>query len=391
MKAIPGAKNGTAELPTRAPSEPTVQTRAVGLLAAGLAHDLNNMLGGILATAELVQRRARAPQDRADLAAIVAEAGKASGLVRQLLAFTRQAALRPEPVTLAGLVSGMAPTLGALLAARGDLAIAYRLDEPAPVIADRLALERVVLNLALNARAAARSRIAIETGRSGAVPADAAAFMPTRDYAWLSVADNGAGVPEAILPQLFQPFVTSRPDGQGLGLASAFGLVKQSGGFLLHDRGPMGGARFRLFLPHAEAPALPAPVKPRPLAPHRASGLGILLVEDEAVLRGSLARHLGARGHRVVEAADAGTALALHDRASALDLLLTDVRLPGMDGPALAEHLRARTPGIGVLFMTGYASAPARRALEASGDAVLVKPFTLADLDKALARAAPGG
>lgn len=232
-----------------------MRTEALGLLAAGIAHDLNGMLAGISATAQLLAvRPGRTPQDRADLDDIIGQVDRVAALMRQLLAFARKESLEAVPLDLSAVAAGLA---GALKAQLGAITLDLDLAHVAPVRADRLAIERVLMNLVLNARDAIAGSPGPGTGRilldtrqimPHQRPA-AAAFMPPARYVVVSVSDSGPGIESAIAARIFEPYFTTRPDGHGLGLSVAFGLVKQSGGFLLHDRGPLGGARFRIFLP----------------------------------------------------------------------------------------------------------------------------------------------
>ncbi len=354
---------------------PPVRTEAVGLLAAGIAHDLNNMLGGIVATAELLAMRGLPAEDARDVQAIVDQAARASRLVRQILAFSRQELLKPVTADVGQLVAPLMPMLAALAGSGVRLDLA--LGTPALVRIDPTALERVIVNLVLNARDAAgpRGRIRLSTGRlgPGQLPAEGQAFMPQALYGLISVEDDGPGIADAHVGRIFEPYFTTRPNGQGLGLATVYGLVKQSGGFILHDRGPMGGARFSLYLPQA-----PAGAADRAL-PRLPSGRVILLAEDELLLRMSAARGLERLGYRVRQAADGESALArLAEERPAL--LVSDIRMPGIDGLELARRARDRHPGLPVLLVSGYADEAARAAVPGLQVAFLQKPFTLKTL-----------
>lgn len=238
-----------------------VRTEALGLLAAGIAHDLNGMLAGISATAQMLSARpGRSADDRADLDDIVAQVNRVATLMRQLLAFARQEALDAEALDCSAVVAGLAHAIEAQL---GGIRLDCDLAHVAHIQADRLAIERVLMNLVLNARDAivgetpgdgrvATGRILIETRQIMPYQRPAtAAFMPPARYVVISVSDSGPGISAAIAARIFEPYFTTRANGHGLGLSVAFGLVKQSGGFLLQDRGPLGGARFRVFLPIA--------------------------------------------------------------------------------------------------------------------------------------------
>ncbi|MCG2842473.1 response regulator [Sandaracinobacter sp. RS1-74] len=353
-----------------------VRTEAVGLLAAGLAHDLNNMLGGIVATAELLQLRgAMGGEDARDLSAIIDQAGRASGLIRQILAFSRQDILLPVTAPLDGLLDRFAPMLEALLGKQAG----FEREKGAPVSVriDPTALERAVVNLLLNARAAVGpgGRIRLSTARlaPGQRPEAGRGFMPAQPYGALSVEDDGPGVDPRHAARIFEPYFSTRPDGQGLGLSTAFGLVKQSGGFLLHDRSALGGARFTLYLPEAAETPL------REERPAAAPVPVILLAEDDLMLRMSVARGLERHGYRVRQAGDGEAALKRLE-GERPSLLLSDIRLPGMDGVALARAARAAHPDLPVLLVSGFADEAARAALPGLGIAFFAKPFTLKSL-----------
>lgn len=362
-----------------------LRTQAVGLLAAGLAHDLNNMLGAIVATAELVAgRQPPASADARDLAAITDQAAQAAALIRQILAFSRQEILRPAATSFGEILASLGTTLAALAGRHAALEMA--LGDSVPIFADRVALERVIVNLVLNARDASaangrRARIRIETGRAGAAnhPVDAP-FMPAADYGWISVSDDGPGVPAAHSARIFEPYFTTRQNGQGLGLSTAYGIVKQSGGFLLLGKSRLGGACFTVYLPEGRR----APE--RMAAPRAAPEMPLLLfAEDETLLRLSATRALQSVGFRVLAAASGEEALHAYDRTPGISALVADIRMGGMDGVELTRRLRQRSPSLPVLLISGYADAVERDALATLDVAFLAKPFSLKDLNARIA------
>jgi len=347
------------------------------LLAAGLAHDLNNMLGAIIATTELVSARLDPASESArDLAAVTDQAARAGALIRQILAFSRQEVLQPVSTSFADILSALGPTLAALVGSRANLEIGIA--AATPLLVDRIAMERVLVNLLLNARDALQSQqrrgrghIRIEAGQSR----EAASFMPAGDYGWLSVSDDGPGVDPMHAARIFEPYFTTRPNGQGLGLATAFGLVKQSRGFLLLDRGALGGARFTIYIPQTisvadRAPAARTGVQ-TPL---------ILLAEDEALLRLSTARALESVGFRVLASESGEQALGIFDTTPGISALVSDIRMGGISGVELAELLRRRDPDLPVLLISGYADEAARHGVSGLDVAFLAKPFGLKDL-----------
>lgn len=358
--------------------------QGVGLLAAGLAHDLNTMLGGILATAELMAGRLAAEDPLTDdLNLIVDQAERAAALIRKLLAFSRQETLKPQRVDLAERVGRMEPVLRALLGRHIGLSLPSR--RGTAVMADPEALERVLINLVTNARDAIGARpghIAISCQRVDAtdIPEDARDFMPGGDYAALSVADDGPGVPPEIRARIFEPYFTTKCPGQGtgLGLATAYGLVKQSGGFLLLDPNTRRGARFTVYLPAApaEAPRIPAPAA--------ADAPLILLAEDEELLRACARRGLESAGYQVIAVGGGEAALEAFAANPRVSAVVSDIRMPGLDGVELVRRLRGARPDIPVLLVSGYADAAERDALAGMDVRFLPKPFRLADLTRSV-------
>lgn len=355
---------------------PLVRTQAVGLLAAGLAHDLNNLLAGIVATVELLQDRIdEDSEEGADLALILHQTERASTLVRQILAFSRQEALVPVTETLDQLLDSIAVLLEPL--AGGQVETVRDCSSKVRVRIDPTALERAVVNLVLNARASAgqdgRIRVRTEWIAPEDLPLEGRDFMPPVSYAVLRVEDSGAGVDPAHVGRIFEPYFTTRKNGQGLGLSTAYGLIKQSGGFLLYDRSDLGGARFSIYLPEVEPKKRKQQRSLSDLVPV------VLLVEDDLLLRMSMARGLERQGFRVRQAADGAGAWRrlLSERPS---LLLSDLRMPGMDGVALTRSARRIYPDLPVLLMSGYADEAARTAVPGLGVGFLAKPFTLQTL-----------
>lgn len=364
-------------------ASPPVRTEAIGLLAAGLAHDLNNMLASVITTVELVAERCPNPGDRDDLESAIGQAARASRLVRQLLAFSRQEILNPVIADPSAMVDELRQ-IGAAVVGR-DILFEVAPAPPVGILIDRTAFERILVNLLLNARNAIaesgqrHGRIRISCGRIG--PADlpdaGQSFMAAQGYGCITIEDNGPGIAEAVAGRIFEPYFTTRPDGQGLGLSSAFGLVKQSGGFLLYDPSPLGGARFTIYLPEV------APAAARPELPRQRCGKVILLADDEMLLRMSAARALERLGYRVRQAADGGAALSrLETERPAL--LISDIRMPGMDGIELARRARIRHPGLPVLLVSGFADEGARAALPGLNAGFLEKPFTTKRLEEAV-------
>jgi len=362
--------------------------QAVGALAAGIAHDFNNLLTVILgATSILRDHVDAAGQD--ELALISESAGRGADLVRQMLAFSRQQTLQPRAVSLNGLVQAAASLLRRVLG--GAVKLDLRLEEPGrQVWADPTQLDQVLMNLAVNARDAMKQggTLTITTGHRLALTAvtEANITLPPGRYATLEVSDTGSGIPPEILPQIFDPFFTTRrgQGGTGLGLATVHGIVQQSGGHLAVSTTQGQGTCFRIFLPRLEAAARPAPAAPpaavAPAPPAARAGRHVLLVEDEDAVRRLAALALRRAGWRVTEAASGPEALEV---ALPVDLLVSDVIMPGLDGTGLVQALRRRQPGLPALLMSGYADAAQRQALAAADIRFLAKPFTMAALTSA--------
>ena len=332
---------------------------SIGRLAGGIAHDFSNLLTAILGFTDLLLSQ-RGPQDpdRADLEEIEKAARRAAALTQQLLAFSRRQVLMPEDVDLNVTVGGLQQMLARLI--REDVTLTCEL-APAPAVVhiDPAQIEQAILNLVLNARDALpgggciRLEVARVSRSRADVPPDAA--PATADYVRLRVIDNGAGLSAEARAHLFEPFFTTkeRGKGTGLGLASVYGIVNQSNGSITVDSQP-GGSVFTMLFPAVTRPATvagPAAIE----APARASGT-ILLVEDEDAVRAFATRVLRRHGYEVLAAATPREACDIFDaRAATIDLLLTDIVMPGMNGPALAQRLVLERPELRVLFISGYA------------------------------------
>ncbi len=360
---------------------------AVGQLAGGIAHDFNNLLTAIVGYATLLERTL--PPDaaaREEAQEIIGAARRAANLTHQLLAFSRKQVLRPTVVDVNVVVRDIERILHRVIGEH--ITLRTSLDPGlAPVLADPSQLDQVIMNLAVNARDAmpGGGRITIETAN---VPLDTELAQVHPDarpggYVLLTVSDTGTGLSPDATAHLFEPFFTTKEVGKGtgLGLATVYGIVRQSGGFIGVDSEPGRGTRFRIYLPRAESPAK-EPVKSH-VAPSTASleAGTVLVVEDEAGVR-HLARDVLRRsGYRVLEAADGAEALRLVAQEGTIDLLLTDVVMPGMSGAELAERFRALRPRARVLYASGYADeALGSHGLPSGGVPYLQKPFEPDDL-----------
>ncbi|MFL5777547.1 MAG: ATP-binding protein [Chloroflexota bacterium] len=384
---------------------------AVGQLAGGVAHDFNNILTAISGYARIGRDELTALPDgpsvealRLDLDEIARASDRAAGLTRQLLAFSRRQVLRPEVVAVGDVVRQLEPMLSHLLGEQFQLELALAPDLPT-VRADPGQIEQVLVNLALNARDASPrgGRIRIATsglllGPDGSiVHDDFAGGGRAASYARLSVSDEGIGMSPEIQSRMFEPFFTTKDRGQGtgLGLATVDGIVAQSGGRITCDSEPGRGTTFHIDLPAhlpaigvetanelSPARAVEAPESPRPpvgsLAEPRPAPTGTILVaEDEAAVRSLSAAILRRAGFAVIEADGGEAALAAARRhVGRIDLLLSDVVMPGLSGPELADRFRLTHPDAPIVFMSGYPDHVRRRVGGRTPEDILEKPFT---------------
>ncbi len=381
--------------------------QAVGQLAGGVAHDFNNMLQGILGYADLLLMSHK-PSDAAfaDIMQIKQNGNRAKALVGQLLAFSKQQTLRPQAVELDEVLSDLSSLLRRLLGETVALQVVHGRDVW-PVMADPNQFDQVILNLSVNARDAMPDggEVMITTRN---VPAAEVAALPVpkdvaaADYVLVEVKDNGTGIPEDIRDKIFDPFFSTKDVGKGtgLGLATVYGIVQQTGGHLYVESEVGTGTTFGILLPrHTEEAAEPDPSNVVEMRADGApagdgevedlTGQGtVLLVEDEDAVRIFAARALASRGYTILEASTGTEALARMDEAERIDLVVSDVVMPEMDGPTLLKELRKRQPDIKIIFVSGYAEDAFKRNLDGEEDfAFLPKPFGLKQLAQAVKRA----
>ena len=386
--------------------------QAVGQLAGGVAHDFNNLLTAIqMQLSGLLERHPVGDPSYDGLNEIRQTAIRAADLVRKLLAFSRKSTVRRERLDLGELVGEFAVLLRRLLREDVRLETDYGRDLPV-VLADKSQLETAVMNLAVNARDAMRGVVepgaGVVTIRTVRLSRDEAralgwAAAPTEAVALIEVTDTGPGVPPELIDKIFEPFFTTKAvnEGTGMGLATVYGIVEQAGGHInvsnIEDSdGRILGAAFRIFLPEAaEAELAETPVvEIKAKAPRDLSGAGrILFVEDEAAVRGIAARLLRQRGYDVIEAADGEEALALaEEHAGTIDMMISDVIMPGLDGPSLLKKARPFLGDAPVMFISGYAESDFSDLLQDEvGVSFLPKPLdikTLAERVKQELRAA---
>ena len=334
---------------------------SVGRLAGGIAHDFNNLLTAILGYTELLLcQKGNDDPDRADLEEIQKAGTRAAALTQQLLAFSRKQVLQPKEVDLNQTVANLKAMLTRLI--REDIQlICVPAGAPAVVRIDPTQIEQVILNLVLNARDALpgggriRVELALVPHHVVDLPADLAVIAA--EYVRLVVRDDGVGIAPDALPHLFEPFFTTKEVGKGtgLGLASVHGIVHQSNGFITVESTLGAGATFTMHFP-AVAPSTSSPGSQAAIQPAAGGQETVLLVEDEPAVRAMIATVLRRYGYQVLEAGTASIAIDIAERHTAeIDLLVTDVVMPEMNGPALAQRLVAAHPTLRILFISGYA------------------------------------
>ncbi|MFN2571379.1 MAG: PAS domain S-box protein [Gemmatimonadales bacterium] len=355
---------------------------AVGQLAGGIAHDFNNLLTAILGNTQLLLRELP-PGDakRGDVEEIRKASERAASLTRQLLAYSRRQMLQPKVLDLNVVVAEMDKMLRRLIGEHIAL-VAVLAPDLGPVRADPNQIEQVIVNLAVNARDAMPDggKLTVETSNVELDETFAQAHLGSvaGPYAMLAVTDTGAGMDAAVRAHLFEPFFTTKDVGKGtgLGLATVYGIVKQSDGYISVYSEPGQGTSFKIYLPRI---ATPASVPPTPSRSGAARGSEtVLVVEDEPAVLTLSRRALEAQGYVVLAASDAAAALRVVERhGGTIHLLLTDVVMPGLSGRELADRLTAQRPGVRVLYMSGYpGDAVVQHGTLPAGSAFLQKPFS---------------
>ncbi|MBT2372791.1 response regulator [Pseudomonas fluorescens] len=358
---------------------------AVGQLTGGIAHDFNNMLTGIIGSLELLRRRlARGRLEDLDslIDLGVTSANRAAGLTHRLLAFSRRQSLDSKPVEINHLVTSMSELLQRSL--NESIVLDMRLNEPLWVAeADPNQLESALLNLAINARDAMPDggQLVVETSNRhlDSVFTSAYGTLTPGDYVELSVSDTGCGMPDSVISRAFDPFFTTKPIGQGtgLGLSMIYGFARQSHGHVTIHSVVGEGTTVSLFLPRcAGEVAVDGPLDPA-LQPYANIGETVLIVEDDPAVRALVSQVLSELGYAFVEAGDADSAMPIIESGQRIDLMISDVGLPGMNGRQLAEIGRQVRPDLKVLFITGYAEhAAVRGGFLDPGMQLITKPFT---------------
>jgi two-component system, cell cycle sensor histidine kinase and response regulator CckA len=406
--AIVYALETTAQRDLETKVTQTQKMELVGQLAGGIAHDFNNVLSAIMMATDFLLN-AHKPTDPSfqDIMQIKQNANRAASLVRHLLAFSRKQTMRPQVLDLGEVLSDLNMLLRRLIGEKVTLQVVHGRDLW-PVRVDISQFEQVIVNLAVNARDAMPGGGRLELRTTNVSANDCERFhakgMPAADYVLVEVGDSGTGIPAAIVDKIFEPFFSTKEVGKGtgLGLSTVYGIIKQTGGFVYVDSVEGKGTTFRIFLPrhvasaqdtapeHAEAQVssligvLAAAAEVKPPANADLTGVGtILLVEDEEGLRALNARGLTSRGYTVLEAGNGVEAIDVLEKVDGrVDLVVSDVVMPEMDGPTLLRELRSRDPSLKIIFVSGYAEDAFQKHLPADGQqfAFLAKPFTLKQL-----------
>ena len=368
--------------------------QAIGVLAGGIAHDFNNVLTAILGYADLllVNHRPTDPSFQ-DIMNIKQNANRAAGLVRQLLAFSRRQTLRPQVLQLGDVISDLQMLLQRLTGERTSLDIRHGRDLGL-VKADVSQFEQVLVNLVVNARDAVPERGGkVQIRTRNVTESDCEGFheaaLPVANYVLVEVEDNGHGIPAHVKEKIFEPFFTTKEVGKGtgLGLSMVYGIVKQTGGFVFCDSEVNKGTTFRIFLPQHVLAANEEVARKEAAKPSGdLTGHGrILLVEDEEAVRAFGARALTSRGYTVIQAASGLEALEVVEAEKGdIDLIVSDVVMPEMDGPTMFAELRKRGIKAKVIFVSGYAEEAFSKNLPEGDFAFLPKPFSLKQLVEAV-------
>ncbi|MGJ8626476.1 MAG: ATP-binding protein [Sulfitobacter sp.] len=364
--------------------------QAIGQLAGGVAHDFNNLLTAIAGHCDLLLlRHDQGDPDYADLVQINQNANRAAALVGQLLAFSRKQTLRPETLDMRDTLADLTHLLNRLVGEKVTLTLSH---DPIlkPIRADKRQLEQVLMNLVVNARdampAGGEIRIVTECTTLTEPLVRDRVSVPAGEYVTVQVSDDGVGIPPDKLQKVFEPFFTTKRTGEGtgLGLSTAYGIVKQTGGFIFADSTVGLGTSFTLYFQVLDVqPAQVAQKSAKPVqsTPKHADGV-ILLVEDEAPVRAFASRALRLRGYTVLEADSAEAALkTLEDESLNIDVFVTDVVMPGMDGPSWVREALKNRPDVRIVFVSGYAEDSfGEEQTKIPNSVFLPKPFSLNDL-----------
>jgi two-component system, cell cycle sensor histidine kinase and response regulator CckA len=349
---------------------------AVGRLAGGVAHDFNNILGVITGYAELMMLNTSEPGQRKKAEQIISASEKAAALTNQLLAFGRKQVIAPRLINLMEVVSGLKSMITCLMSAETSIVLDWK--QPVSMVnADQSQLEQIVLNLATNARQAmpAGGKLTVSVDE---VENHSGSLMPAGRYVRLTVSDTGAGIKAEHLSRIFEPFFSTKPNGTGLGLSTVYGIAKQSGGFVTVDSEFGHGATFSVYLPAIEGSYPQVQSKPAAVKADPQGAETILMVDDEDRLRDAMKEYLELRGYKVITARDGQEAVEVSEAfAGKIDLMITDVTMPRMNGRRLVEHMREARPAMKILVMSGYADDEKVRMGFLESELFVQKPFSL--------------
>jgi len=357
---------------------------AVGRLAGGIAHDFNNILTVIMGCASILESSSLSEADLEEASEISAAAARAARLTRQLLTFSQQQIEQPHIVAIGDIIRKVEPMLRRVIVDNVQLRVEF--GENCPVMADPHQLEQVLMNLVVNATDAMPDggMIKITTEETRVLPG-MTSEVPVGRYARMTVSDTGVGMDAAILQKIFEPFFTTKElgTGTGLGLSTSYAIVSHIGGYIRVSSEPGSGTSFRVYLPHAGNAELDSAEAPASIEHQPIETLTIMVVDDEKAVRQVVRRTLQRLGHRVLEA-DSGkaalAAVAAHE--GSLDMVLTDVMMPGMSGRELAAQLADAYPMLRVIFMSGYAELEVHPdGTSTSRNAFLQKPFSVAEIE----------
>jgi two-component system cell cycle sensor histidine kinase/response regulator CckA len=372
----------------------------VGQLAGGVAHDFNNILTAIIGHCDLMlMRHTPGDSDYDDIQQIKSNSNRAAGLTRQLLAFSRQQTLRPQVLQLPDVVSEVSHLLKRLLGETVELVVKHGRNL-GPVRADPGQLEQVIVNLAVNARDAMAAKgggtLTIQTYpiKADQVAELGSDILPVVDYAAIKITDTGTGIPRNVIGKIWEPFFTTKEVGKGtgLGLSTVYGIVKQSGGFVFAESKVGEWTSFDIYLPvHREDAVAAKSRKVDKAKKDELWGSGtVLLVEDEPMVRSVAERALTRHGYTVITADNGEDALEIVARNEPIDLLISDVVMPGMDGPTMVREARESRPELKILFMSGYAEEQLRKSIDIENVNFLPKPFSVVELAEAARRTMSG-
>ncbi|TZG28162.1 response regulator [Sphingomonas montanisoli] len=369
-----------------------MKMQAVGQLAGGVAHDFNNILTAIIGHCDLMSmRHMPGDSDYDDIQQIKQNSNRAAALTRQLLAFSRQQTLRPQILQLPDVISEISSLLRRLLGERVALDVSHGRNLQT-VRADPGQLEQVIVNLAVNARDAMPDGGTLTIQTYGLSAADTRKLgieiMPITEYVALRMSDTGTGIPPEIITKIFEPFFTTKEVGRGtgLGLSTVYGIVKQTGGFIFAESEVGKGTSFVIYLPvhEAEKGSIPAQRAAAKEPSTELWGTGtILLVEDEAMVRAVAERALSRQGYTVLTATNGEEGLEVLESGQEVDLVISDVVMPVMDGPAMVRAARAARADLPVIFMSGYAEEQLRKSIDIDNIGFLPKPFSVQQICEA--------